>query len=329
MSTKYLGHVLASDITSESVYRNRRHFLQKLAHMTMTTAIGMATPLLSEAKGIIPATSPASDPPPPTDFPDPIKSPLSTDEALTPFDTITDYSNFYEFGTRKTDPKAHAQKLITSPWSVMVVGAVEKPGMLNMEDILKHFSLEERIYRLRCVEGWSMVIPWIGFPLSQLLKRFQPTAKAKYVQFTSLHDPAQMPGQKRYVLNWPYVEGLRMDEAMHPLTILSVGLYGRLLPNENGAPIRLVVPWKYGFKSIKSIVKISLVEQEPLTSWVESDASEYGFYANVNPQVDHPRWRQNKERRLGDLTKRETLMFNGYAEQVASLYTGMDLKKQF
>lgn len=329
MSTKYLGHVLASDITPESIYRNRRHFLQKLAHMTITTAIGMAAPLLSEAKGINPATSPASNPPPPTDFPDPTKSPLSTDEALTPFDTITNYSNFYEFGTRKTDPKAHAQELITSPWSVMVVGAVEKPGMLNMEDILKHFSLEERIYRLRCVEGWSMVIPWIGFPLSQLLKRFQPTAKAKYVQFTSLHDPVQMPGQKRHVLNWPYVEGLRMDEAMHPLTILSVGLYGRLLPNENGAPIRLVVPWKYGFKSIKSIVKISLVEQQPLTSWVESDASEYGFYANVNPQVDHPRWRQNKERRLGDLTKQETLMFNGYAEQVASLYTGMDLKKQF
>jgi sulfoxide reductase catalytic subunit YedY len=253
----------------------------------------------------------------------------ATDEASTPYDDITQYNNFYEFGTGKDDPAKHAHLLKTSPWSVSVDGACAKPGKLTLEDILKPHPNQERIYRLRCVEGWSMVIPWLGFPLADLLKRFEPTSQAKYVRFETLVDPKQMPGQKRQVLEWPYTEGLRIDEAMHPLSFIATGLYGKALLGQNGAPLRLVVPWKYGFKSIKSIVRISFVEQEPHTSWGRSAPGEYGFYSNVNPDVDHPRWSQRKERRIGEFRKRDTLMFNGYAEQVASLYSGMDLRKHF
>ncbi len=257
------------------------------------------------------------------------KSPYGTDEELTPVEDVTRYNNFYEFGTGKKDPARNAHSLITDPWSVTIAGEVEKPGTYTLEDILKPHSLEERVYRLRCVEAWSMVVPWVGFPLADLIKRFAPTSKAKFVEFVTLYDPEQMPGQRRRVLDWPYVEGLRMDEAMHPLAILAVGLYGKLLPNQNGAPLRLVVPWKYGFKSIKSIVKINFMESRPLNSWQASAPGEYGFYANVNPDVDHPRWSQKRERRIGDFRKRRTLPFNGYGEQVAQLYAGMNLKKDF
>jgi sulfoxide reductase catalytic subunit YedY len=219
-----------------------------------------------------------------------------------------------------------AKNFKTSPWTVSVEGEIDKPAHYQLEDFVKPHQLEERIYRLRCVEAWSMVIPWVGIPLRDVIKRVEPTSKAKYVEFTTLHDPEQMPGQRRRVLNWPYVEGLRMDEAMHPLTILAVGLYGQILPNQNGAPLRLVVPWKYGFKSIKSIVKIRFTQTQPQTTWAQAGPGEYGFYANVNPDVDHPRWSQKRERRIGDFFKRDTLMLNGYADQVASLYQGMDPK---
>ncbi|HEX2278227.1 MAG TPA: protein-methionine-sulfoxide reductase catalytic subunit MsrP, partial [Candidatus Tectomicrobia bacterium] len=257
------------------------------------------------------------------------KSPLSTDESLTPYEDITNYNNFYEFDTDKYSPAETAKNFRTKPWSVAVEGEVGRPAVYQLEDFIKPHALEERIYRLRCVEGWSMVIPWVGFPLGDVIKRFEPTSKAKFVEFTTLLDPEQMPGQRRAVLKWPYVEGLRMDEAMHPLTILAVGLYGEVLPNQNGAPLRLVVPWKYGFKSIKSIVKMRFVEQQPVGSWERAAPHEYGFYSNVNPDVPHPRWSQARERRIGEFSKRKTLMFNGYAEQVASLYAGMDLKKYY
>lgn len=255
--------------------------------------------------------------------------PFSTTEEKTPLKDVTTYNNFYEFGTDKSDPARHAHRLVTDPWSLTVDGAVAKPGTYTLEDILKPHALEERIYRLRCVEGWSMVIPWIGFPLADLIKRFEPESKAKYVRFETLVDRKQMPGTRRRVLDWPYVEGLRMDEARNPLTLMAVGLYGERLPNQNGAPIRLVVPWKYGFKSIKSIVRISFVESQPVSSWMQAAPREYGFYSNVNPDVPHPRWSQKRERRIGEFRKRKTLMFNGYAEQVASMYRGMDLKKYF
>jgi len=250
-------------------------------------------------------------------------------EELTPYDKVTQYNNFYEFGTGKDDPAAYAGSLKTRPWTITVEGEVRKPVTFDIDQILKMAPLEERIYRLRCVEAWSMVVPWIGFPLAELIKRVEPTGKAKFVEFISLHDPAQMPGQRSPVLNWPYREGLRMDEAMHPLTLLTVGLYGEVLPNQNGAPVRIVVPWKYGFKSAKSIVKIRFVETQPVSSWTEAGPNEYGFYSNVNPDVEHLRWSQAKERRIGDFLKRPTLPFNGYAEQVAHLYAGMDLKKYF
>ena len=245
----------------------------------------------------------------------------STDEAKNSFEEITGYNNFYEFGTDKGDPARYAGRLRTRPWSVAVEGEAEKTGVFDLEDILAPHALEERIYRLRCVEAWSMVIPWIGFPLGDLIKRFRPTSRAKYVQFTTLLDPKQMPGQRYPVVDWPYVEGLRMDEAMHPLAILAVGLYGKVMPNQNGAPIRLVVPWKYGFKSIKSIVSIRFTEQRPRSSWERELPREYGFYANVNPEVDHPRWSQKTERRIGAGSlwspRQPTRMFNGYADQVA------------
>ena len=254
---------------------------------------------------------------------------FDTTESLTSFDKITNYNNFYEFGTDKYSPAKNAQALTTDLWSIQIEGEVEKAGTLHLEDILKQHTLEERIYRLRCVERWSMVIPWIGFPLADLIKQAKPTSKAKYVQFETLNRPSEMNGQQRNVLDWPYVEGLRIDEAMNPLTIMAVGLYGETLPKQNGAPLRLVVPWKYGFKSIKSIVKISFTEKQPVSSWIKAASNEYGFYANVNPDVDHPRWSQRKERRIGEFLKRKTLPFNGYADQVASLYSGMDLKKHF
>lgn len=260
------------------------------------------------------------------------KSPLSTDEPLTPLKDITSYNNYYEFGTDKSDPAANAQKFRARPWTVTVDGEAEVKGRYNLEDLLKPHALEERVYRFRCVEGWSMVVPWLGFPLGDLLKRFKPTSKAKYVEMTTLNDPRQMPGQRYPVLEWPYVEGLRMDEAMHPLALLVTGVYGQPLPNQNGAPLRLIAPWKYGFKGVKAIVRIRFTERQPRTAWNIAAPDEYGFYANVNPAVDHPRWSQATERRLGGSLfsqRRPTLPFNGYASEVAGLYRGMDLRRYF
>ena len=307
--------ILSSEITDHAIYLERRKF--------MTSSIGLtaAATLLPLNSSVAGYGGKALDFNKTTQF--------NTQEALTSYDKITNYNNFYEFGTDKYSPAKNAQALTTDPWSVQIEGEVEKPGILHMEDILKQHALEERIYRLRCVERWSMVIPWIGFPLAKLIKQAKPTSKAKYVQFETLERPSEMGGQKRNVLPWPYIEGLRMDEAMNPLTLIAVGLYGEVMPKQNGAPLRLVVPWKYGFKSIKSIVKIRFTDKQPVSSWTKVAPSEYGFYSNVNPEVDHPRWSQRKERRIGDFLKRETLPFNGYAEQVASLYTGMDLKKYF
>jgi methionine sulfoxide reductase catalytic subunit len=304
------------DVTDPRLYLRRREFLRAAA-----VAAGVAAIPFS----FFPQVSAAQSG---TKLPH-VKSRLSTDEGLTPFDDVTTYNNFYEFGIDKGDPSRHAGRLRTRPWTVTIDGHVAKGGQFAIDDLVKPHQLEERIYRLRCVEAWSMVIPWIGFPLSALLERVEPTPKARFVQFTTLHAPDQMPGQRRGVLEWPYVEGLRLDEAMHPLTILAVGLYGQVLPNQNGAPVRLVVPWKYGFKSIKSIVRIRLVEGQPRTAWEKSAPNEYGFYSNVNPDVDHPRWSQARERRIGEFFKRRTLIFNGYADQVASLYAGMDLRKYY
>ena len=261
------------------------------------------------------------------------QSSYSTTEKTNSFKDITSYNNFYELGTDKGDPAQNAKYLTTRPWTVEVEGEVKKPKSFAIEEIMKLSPLEERIYRLRCVEAWSMVIPWVGFPLSALINQVEPTNNAKFVQFVTLYDPKRLPGQQKTifgsVLEWPYVEGLRMDEAMHPLTILSVGLYGELLPAQNGAPLRLVVPWKYGFKSIKSIVKLRFMEKQPVTAWSQMQPQEYGFYSNVNPAVDHPRWSQATERRIGEFLRRRTLPFNGYADQVAYLYKGMDLKKYY
>ncbi len=300
-----------SEITPEAVYRERRRFMQAGLALSGAAMFGADV----QAK--------------PADYKDVQPSLFSTDETRTEFKDITSYNNFYEFGTGKDDPAENAHTLKIAPWSIAIEGECAKPGVYTLEDILKPHAFEERIYRLRCVEGWSMVIPWIGFPLADLLKRFEPTGNAKYVEFETLLDPERMPGQRRAILQWPYVEGLRMDEALHPLTIMAVGLYGSAMPKQNGAPIRLVVPWKYGFKSIKSIVKIRFVERQPVSSWMRAAPKEYGFYSNVNPEVDHPRWSQRTERRIGEFLKRETLMFNGYAEQVAALYTGMDLRSNF
>ncbi len=253
----------------------------------------------------------------------------STTEKLNDYDDITTYNNFYEFGTEKDDPARNARTLQPRPWTIAVEGLVKTPGTYDIDAFIKPYALEERIYRMRCVEAWSMVIPWVGIPLADVVKRLEPTAAAKFIEFTTLYNPMQMPGQRRAVLRWPYVEGLRLDEAMNPLSILAVGLYGEVLPNQNGAPIRLVVPWKYGFKGIKSIVKIRFVDVQPRNTWQISAPREYGFYANVNPEVDHPRWSQRSERRLGEFRMRRTEMFNGYGEQVASMYTGLDLAKNF
>ena len=252
-----------------------------------------------------------------------------TDERQTSYKSITSYNNFYEFGTGKEDPAQNAHTLRPRPWTVRVDGHVDKPGDYDLDDLIRPHALQERIYRMRCVEAWSMVIPWVGIPLAEIIKKLGPTSKAKYILFETLKDREQMPGQRRRVIPWPYTEGLRMDEAMNPLTLMAVGLYGRELPNQNGAPLRLVVPWKYGFKGIKSIVRISFVDRRPRNSWNIIAAQEYGFYANVNPDVDHPRWTQANERRIGEFRRRKTLMFNGYGEEVAHLYSGMNLKKNF
>ena len=304
--------VKESQVTDETLYKERRKFLQ--------TSASIAAMSVAPSLSLWPSMGSAE-----FNFKDVKKSDFSTSEELTPFDAITSYNNFYELGLDKGDPKRNAHHLKVKPWSVKVEGECEKPGEYDLEDFISPAKLEERIYRLRCVEAWSMVIPWVGIELGTMLKRFQPSSKAKYVQFFTLFDPENLPGQKRAVLDWPYREGLRIDEAMHPLAIFAVGLYGKELPNQNGAPLRLIVPWKYGFKSIKSIVSIRFTEEQPATSWNVTGPREYGFYANVNPEVDHPRWSQKRERRIGDFLKRETLPFNGYADQVASLYEGMDL----
>jgi sulfoxide reductase catalytic subunit YedY len=310
--------IVPSEITSETIYLQRRQLLG----LATAGAVALATAGLG-VKNSQAAPAPARR------FADLRSSPYSTAEPRNSFEQITTYNNFYEFGTDKSDPARYAHTLITNPWKVTIDGAVAKPGTYDLDDLIKPHPLEERIYRLRCVEGWSMVIPWVGFSLGDLLKRFGPTSRAKFVEFTTLYDYNKMPGQRGRVLKWPYVEGLRIDEAMHPLTILAVGLYGQVLPNQNGAPLRLVVPWKYGFKSIKSIVRIRLVEPISITTWNLENPREFGFYSNVNPSVDHPRWSQNKERRIGELAKRNTLPFNGYVREVAHLYSGMDLKKLF
>ncbi|MFB1486995.1 MULTISPECIES: protein-methionine-sulfoxide reductase catalytic subunit MsrP [unclassified Thiocapsa] len=317
MLIKKPADILPSEITPPQIWQRRREFLKASASGIGLAALGLA--------GAVPTRVLAGEA-----IPNIQPSPFSTDEPPTSLDDITSYNNFTELGTDKTDPQANARFLKPRPWTVTVDGECAKPGEIGIEDILSSFTQEERIYRLRCVEAWAMVVPWVGFPLGDLLKRFEPTSKAKYVAFETLYDPAQMPGQKRKVLDWPYREGLRMDEAMHPLTILSTGLYGELLPNQNGAPLRLVVPWKYGFKSIKSIVRISFTTKEPPATWNRLQANEYGFYANVNPAVNHPRWSQRTHRMIGDgwlAKKRETLPFNGYGDQVAELYAGMDLKR--
>ena len=320
MLIKKAADLRESDVTPKELFLRRREFIAAAG----ITAAAVATHGVGALAG---GEGAAVQNPSAQKLADVKKSPLSTDEKLNSYKDITTYNNFYEFGLDKADPGRYAHTLRPRPWSVVVEGQCGKPGTYNIEDIMKWAPLEERIYRLRCVEAWSMVVPWIGYPMSELLKRFEPTSRAKYVEFKTLVDPKQMPGQAEPALRWPYTEGLRMDEAMHPLTLVGLGLYGEVMPNQNGAPIRLVVPWKYGFKSVKSIVRVRFTEQEPLNTWQQQQAQEYGFYANVNPQVDHPRWSQGSERRLGELFRRKTLMFNGYADQVASLYNGMDLRK--
>lgn len=311
----------ASEITPEPVYRARRQLM----------GLGLASPLLALAGCAGADDAPPDAVPVATDSADGFRS----NETLTTWQDATTYNNFYEFGTGKADPSRHAHTLEPSPWTVVVSGEAETTGTFALEDLLRPHAIQERIYRLRCVEGWSMVLPWQGVPLAEVLKRFKPNSRARYVGFTTLAEPAQMPGLRYPVLDWPYREGLRIDEAMHPLTLLATGLYGKPLPNQNGAPLRLIVPWKYGFKSIKSIVRIDFSQDMPVTSWNQSQPNEYGFYSNVNPDVDHPRWSQASERRIaGDgnrvfANRIATLPFNGYGEQVASLYAGMDLRKWF
>jgi sulfoxide reductase catalytic subunit YedY len=314
MLIKRASDIRSSDITPESVYRSRREFLQTAAAGAIGAFAGASLwddPLLAQAALANVKKSAYAVP----------------DEKVNSFEEITTYNNYYEFGTQKSDPARYAGQLKVKPWSIKVDGLVAKPADYALEDFIKPSQLEERTYRFRCVEAWSMVIPWVGIPLADVIKRVQPDAKAKYVEFTTLMRPAEMPGLRSGGLNWPYTEGLRLDEARHPLAFLAVGLYGKELLNQNGAPIRLVVPWKYGFKNIKSIVRMRFTETEPKTAWNQANPGEYGFYSNVNPMVDHPRWTQASERRIGELFRRKTLMFNGYADQVASLYAGMDLKK--
>ncbi len=299
-----------SEVTPEPLYLKRRQFIKSASYLGIAGLTLQSLPLSLMAK-------------------ESSLSRLNDDDKITDYEDATSYNNFYEFGTGKDEPVINAKGFNTDNWKVSVSGECENPGEFALEDLISGIGVEERIYRLRCVEAWSMVIPWQGVSLGKVLQKYRPTSKAKYVVFKTLLDSKRMPGQKRAVLDWPYVEGLRIDEAMHPLSILSTGMYGKTMPAQNGAPVRLVVPWKYGFKSIKSIVSIEFSEQQPQTTWHLQGPHEYGFYANVNPEVNHPRWSQAKERRIGDFFKRKTLMFNGYADEVASLYSGMDLRKYF
>jgi methionine sulfoxide reductase catalytic subunit len=322
VKSRELSQPLASEITSASAYASRRHWLQAGLAAAATAAVpfnALAAPAAAKLTPLVGVRSAVSG--------------AMVMDKPTPFNDATTYNNYYEFGTDKGDPAVLAHSLKTRPWTVTLEGEIKKPGTLDLDALLKLAPMEERIYRLRCVEGWSMVIPWVGYSLAELIKRAEPTGNAKFVQFVTLADKAQMPGLSSSVLDWPYVEALRLDEAMNPLTLLTFGMYGQVLPNQSGAPLRLVVPWKYGFKSGKSIVKIRFLEKQPKTSWELANAGEYGFYSNVNPQVDHPRWSQASERRIGDdgllAKKRPTLMFNGYEPQVGQLYTGLDLRKNF
>jgi sulfoxide reductase catalytic subunit YedY len=316
------GGIPSSEITPKSTYLNRRKFLAGAGLAGAAAVAGLAwrdvgdlvnPSLIAQANAKIDGIQ---------------KSAFSTSEAQTPYKDVTNYNNFYEFSTDKYEPAGLAKDFRTRPWTVTIDGDVKQKQVLDIDTIIKMASPEERIYRHRCVEGWSIVVPWVGFSLSELIKRADPLPKAKFVEFTTIYDPKQMPGQRSNALQWPYVEGLRMDEAMHPLCLLCFGMYGEVLPNQDGAPLRIVVPWKYGFKSAKSIVRIRFTGSQPLNSWQQQNSHEYGFYSNVNPMVDHPRWSQAKERRLGEFFKRPTLMFNGY-DQVAGLYAGMDLRKNF
>lgn len=313
----------SSEITPESAYLGRRDFLARagllgaaLAGAPLVTACTRSDARVTDSAGGALAS-------------DAEAAAHAQPDKPNSYEDITSYNNYYEFGTDKTDPKENAGRLRTRPWTVAVDGLVKKPATYALDDLLKPHTVVDRTYRLRCVEAWSMVIPWQGIPLRDIINRLQPLPSAKFVAFTTLYDPAQMPGQQRRILDWPYVDGLRMDEAMHPLTLIATGIYGKPLPNQNGAPLRLVVPWKYGFKGVKAIVKISFLDRQPQTTWNIAAPNEYGFYANVNPEVDHPRWTQSRERRIGEFRRRETLMFNGYADQVASLYRGMDLRRNF
>ena len=311
--------VKPSEITSETNYLNRRQFMRAGAIAGAGLLAG------SSLAATIPARKPAR-------LPDVSQSEYSTDEPVNSYEDVTTYNNYYEFGTGKSDPYRNAVDFEARPWTIRVEGHAEKTGTFDFDDFVKPFDLEERIYRMRCVEAWSMVIPWVGISLAEVVKHFQPTSKAKYVAFETLHDPRRMPGQRRRVLDWPYREGLTIEEATNPLSILAVGVFGEVMPNQNGAPIRLVVPWKYGFKGIKGIVKIRFTERMPATSWNMATPHEYGFYANVNPEVDHPRWSQARERRIGAglfAQKQPTLMFNGYGEHVAHLYSGLDLRRYY
>lgn len=303
------------EITSKSVYLKRRSFLKGGAALAGAMMFPWAGSPTAQAAGVT--------------FDNLPKSPFSTDEKTNTYDEVTSYNNFYEFGPGKNDPLDNSGGFVSRPWSITVDGHCDNPGVIDIEDVLANFQQEERIYRMRCVEAWSMVIPWVGIELASLLKKFQPNSKAKYVEFTTLVDKERFPGQNYPIIPWPYIEGLRIDEAMHPLTLLATGIFGEELPAQNGAPIRLVVPWKYGFKSIKSIVRIRFVEEQPTSTWMQQAASEYGFYANVNPSVDHPRWSQAKERRIGTFFRQPTALFNGYGEEVAELYKDMDLRKFF
>jgi sulfoxide reductase catalytic subunit YedY len=319
MLIKKPADIRPSEITSKANYLNRRTFIRAGSIAGASILAGPA------AAAVVPDESRAK-------LQGVIESEFSTDETPNSYEDVTGYNNFYEFGTGKEDPARYSKEFDARPWSITVDGHAEKTGTFHFEDFIKPFDLEERIYRMRCVEAWSMVIPWVGISLAEVIKHFQPTSRAKYVAFETLHDPVRMPGQRRRVLEWPYREGLTIAEATNPLTILAVGVYGETLPNQNGAPIRLVVPWKYGFKGIKSIVRMSFVEKQPDVSWRMAAANEYGFYANVNPEVDHPRWSQASERAIGGglfAPRKPTLMFNGYGEQVAHLYDGLDLRKNF
>lgn len=304
--------ILPSEITPPEIYRGRRAFIGAATGLALAGGLGVRADPAAAAR--LTGTRPG---------------PYGTQEDLTPRKHLTGYNNFYEFGTGKEDPARNAGGLRARPWTVRVEGLVKRPGDYDIDTLLRLAPLEDRIYRLRCVEGWSMVIPWVGYPLNELIRRVEPLGSARYLAFTTLNDPAQMPGVRGAVLDWPYTEGLRLDEARHPLTLLAVGLYGETLPNQNGAPVRVVVPWKYGFKSAKSIVGIRFVEKQPVSSWMKAAPREYGFYSNVNPEVDHPRWSQSRERRIGEFFKRKTLIYNGYADQVASMYAGMDLQRYF